>query len=257
MPYLHLEATPLERDDVVRLVELVDLGADPLRQVQVVRRQLVLGVAPTADVALAARNASGPPRPHAPEVGIVGLHARLPEVHAHRSLVEGLSPARLVRDLVHDPVDVGGQVRVADDAEHAPRLVDVRRQLVGPVRDARPLRRVEELLGRHVQRVGVDVRPTADTGTAEHEDVVQVLDPLDPVQLSRREPEETRQVPLALRQIVVAPPFAGLHDTDAVALLGSTERGHAPAEPRSDDHDVIVEARHAVDRERPQHPPRQ
>ena len=56
-----------------------------------------------------------------------------------------------IATLLHDPIDVGRHVRVADDAEHPRRLVDVRRQLVGPVGDARPLRRVEELLRRHVQ----------------------------------------------------------------------------------------------------------
>jgi hypothetical protein len=52
-----------------------------------------------------------------------------------------------------------------------------------PVRDARPLRRIEELPRRDVQRVGVDMRAAADARAAQDEHLVEVLDPLDPVQL--------------------------------------------------------------------------
>jgi hypothetical protein len=95
----------------------------------------------------------------------------------------------------------------------------MRRQFIGPVGDARPLRRVEELLRRDVQRVGVDVRSAADARAAEDQHVVEVLDPLDPVQPRRGEPQEPWQMPLALRDVFVAPALAGLHDTDPVALL--------------------------------------
>ena len=53
-------------------------------------------------------------------------------------------------------------------------------------------------------------------------------------------------MPLALRNVVVVPALAGLHDADPVALLRGTERGDASAEPRADDHHVVVEARHEV-----------
>ena len=197
MTRVHLEPASVERDEVVHLVQLVDLGAELLRQVEVVRRQLVLGVVAAADVALAARDAAGAPRSDPAEVRIVGLDARAPEVDTDRGLVERLPSAHLGRDLLHDAIDVGGHVRVANDAEHPRRLVEMRRQLVGPVGDARPLRRVEELLRRDVQRVGVDVRPAADARAGEDEHVVEVLDPLDPVQLCRGEPQEVRQIPLA------------------------------------------------------------
>src|SRR5262249_49075442 len=62
--------------------------------------------------------------------------------------------------------------------------------------------------------------------------------------LRRGEPEEAGQVPLALRDVLVAPPLAGLHDADAVALLRGAESGDAPAESRADDHHVVVEGRH-------------
>ena len=241
---MHLEPAAVERGEVVHLVELVDLGAELLRQVEVVRRQLVLGVVAAADVALAARDATGATRPDPAEVRVLGLDARAAEVHAHRGLVERLPSADLGRDLPHDAIDVGGHVRVANGAEHPRRLVEMRRQLVGPVGDARPLRRVEELLRGDVQRVGVDMRSAAHARAAEDEHIVEVLDPLDPVQLRRGEPQEARQMPLALRDVFVFPALAGLHDANPVALLRGAERGDASAEARADDHHVVVEARH-------------
>ena len=65
--------------------------------------------------------------------------------------------------------------------------------------------------------------------TGEDEHIVQILDPLDPVQLRRGEPQEVRQMPLALRNVFVLPPLARVHDTDPIALLRS-----------------VVEARHEV-----------
>ena len=74
------------------------------------------------------------------------------------------------------------------------------------------------------------MRAAADAGTAQDQHVVEVLDPLDPVQLRAREPQEARQVPLGLRDVLVAPAPAGFHHADPVALLRSTERGNASAE---------------------------
>ena len=54
MARMHLEPASVERDEVVHLVQLMDLGAELLGQVEVVRRQLVLGVVAAADVAVAA-----------------------------------------------------------------------------------------------------------------------------------------------------------------------------------------------------------
>ena len=73
---VHLEPASVERDEVVHLVQLVDLDAELLREVEVVRRQLVLGVVAAADVAVAARDAAGAARSDAAEVRIVGLDAR-------------------------------------------------------------------------------------------------------------------------------------------------------------------------------------
>ncbi len=54
MTRMHLEPASIERDEVVHLVQLMDLDAELFRQVEVVRRQLVLGVVTAADVAVAA-----------------------------------------------------------------------------------------------------------------------------------------------------------------------------------------------------------
>ena len=246
MACVHLEPTAIERGDVVRLVQLMDLDAELFGEVEVVRRQLVLGVVAAADVAVAARDASRAPRSDAAEVRIVRLDARAAEVDAHRRLVERVCVPHLRRDLLQVTIDVGGQVGVANDAQHPSCLVDERRELVAPVGDARPSLRIEELLRRDIQGVGIDMRAATDACAGEDEHIVQGLDPLDPVQLGRGHPHEVRQVPLRLRYVFVPPAPAGLHDTNPVALLGGTECGNASTEPRADDHDVVVEARHQL-----------
>jgi hypothetical protein len=241
---MHLEPASIERNKVVHLVQLMDFDAELLREVEVVRRQLVLGVVTAADIAVTARNTSGAARPHPTEVRIVGLHARAPEIDAHRGLVERLPSPHVDRDLLQDPVDVGRHVRVANDAEHPSRLIETRRQLVGPIGDAGPFRRVEELLRRHIQRVGIDVRAAAHARARQDEHVVQRFDSLDPVQLRRGQPQEMRQIPLRLRNIFVLPTPAGLHDANPIALLRGTECGDASPEPRADNQHVVVGSRH-------------
>ena len=54
MTRVYLEPAAVEGDKVVYLVELVDLGAELFSKVEVVRRQLVLGVVAATDVALTA-----------------------------------------------------------------------------------------------------------------------------------------------------------------------------------------------------------
>ena len=135
---------------------------------------------------------------------------------------------------------------IADDAEHPPRLVVARRELVGPVGNARPSGCVEELLRRDIQRVAVDMRAAADACAAEDEHIVQVLQPLNPVQLRGGEPQIVLQIPVGLRDVFVPPAPAGLHDADPVALLRGAQRGDAAAEPGADDHYVVVEARHGI-----------
>src|ERR1044072_2896377 len=84
---VHLEPAAVDRDDVVDLVQLVDVRTQALGQVQVVRRELVLGVVSAAVVAVAARDAAGAPGPDAAEERILGLDARRSEVDADWRLV--------------------------------------------------------------------------------------------------------------------------------------------------------------------------
>ena len=74
-----LEPASVERYEVVHLVQLVDLGAELLGEVEIVRRQLVLGVVAAAVVAVAARDAAGAPGSDAAEVRVVGLDAGRPK----------------------------------------------------------------------------------------------------------------------------------------------------------------------------------
>jgi hypothetical protein len=85
--------------------------------------------------------------------------------------------------------------------------------------------------GGDIQRIGVDMRPAVHARTGEDEHIIQVLDPLDPVQLCRGEPQEVRQMPLALWNVFIFPPHARLHDSDPIALLRGTERGNLPPNP--------------------------
>jgi hypothetical protein len=54
MTRMYLEAASIERDEVVHLVQLMDIDAERFRQIEVVRRHLVLGVVAAADLAVAA-----------------------------------------------------------------------------------------------------------------------------------------------------------------------------------------------------------
>jgi hypothetical protein len=54
MTGMHLEAASIERGEVVHLVQLMDLNTELFRQVEVVRRHLVLGVVAAANLAVAA-----------------------------------------------------------------------------------------------------------------------------------------------------------------------------------------------------------
>jgi hypothetical protein len=71
----------------------------------------------------------------------------------------------------------------------------------------------------------------ADARAAQDEHVVEVLDPLDPVQLRAGEPQKTRQIPLDPGDVFVFPAPVGFHDADPVALLRGPQRGDASAEP--------------------------
>src|ERR1700686_4761614 len=88
MTCMDLEPAAIERDEVVHLVQVMDLDAELFRQVEVVGRDLVLGVVAAADLAVAARDASGAPRSNPAEIWIFRFDAWATEVDTHRGLVE-------------------------------------------------------------------------------------------------------------------------------------------------------------------------
>ena len=188
VPYVYLETTSLKRGEFVHLVQLVDHRAELLGQVEVVRRQLVLGVVAAADTAVAARDAAAAPWSDPAEVRIVGLDARATEVDAHWGLVERFPSPHLARYPLQGPIHVGWHVRIANDAEHSCCLIDAWRHFVGPVGNARPSWRVEELFRRDVQGVAIDMRAAAHACAREDEHIVQILHPLDPIHLCRGHP---------------------------------------------------------------------
>src|SRR5437879_1061420 len=108
MAHMHREPAAISWNELVYLAQLMDLDPKLFCQVEVVRRELVLGVVAAADVAVAARDAAGAPRPNPAEVGIVGLDARDTEVDTYRGLVERLASPHLDRDLPQIPIHVGG-----------------------------------------------------------------------------------------------------------------------------------------------------
>src|SRR5690606_3463800 len=133
---------------------------------------------------------------------------------------------------------------VGGNPEHPARQVVPGRQLVAPVGDLAPLRVLEELRWRAVERVGVDQAAAAHPGAGEHEHAgaapaAQQGQPLDAETPQGRGPEEPAYPPGGPRQLVVGEPPAGLQHRHRVPLLGGAQRGHAAAEPGPDDHHVV------------------
>lgn len=165
--------------------------------------------------------------------------ATVTEVDAHRSRGERVAHAHVLGDLLHDLVR-GSDRRVRLDPEHPTRLVVVRIQLTLPVRDGTPLRVLEELRRRLVQRVGVVERASADACPRHHQHVGQQMDTLDAVAAERRSPQVLTQTPTGLGQFVIGEPSAGFQHRHPVALLDGPQRGNAAAEPGADDQYVVV-----------------
>jgi hypothetical protein len=95
---------------------------------------------------------------------------------------------------------------------------------------------------RVVERIAVHDRAAADTGPREHDDVVEVADPLDAEELQLGLPGELPDVPVRLGQILVAPALACLHDADPIALFDRAHGSDAATEAGADDDYVVVEA---------------
>src|SRR5690606_9236151 len=215
-----------------------------LGEVQVVLHERVLRPDAAPRHARAALGAAAALRTGPAEVGVGDGHARLArtvpaEEHAHGRPHERVADARLARDVRHDVV--GGRASgVGGHAEHAARLVVPGGELGPPVRDVRPRGVREEVVQGLVEGVGVDEAATAHAGAREDEHVAQAVDALDAVAAERGRPQERPQAPRRARELVVGEPAPGLEHRDAVALLGETERGHAPAEARPHDEHVDV-----------------
>ena len=124
---------------------------------------------------------------------------------------------------------------------HLPHeMQPVRRELVGPVGDARPLGRVEELLGRDVKRAGVAEAAAADAAAGDDRHVLERSQPEDPLQPQLRAPEVALQVAGVLRELVVGEAPAALEHANGIALLREPQRRDAAAEAGADHQPVVV-----------------
>ena len=54
MTRMHLEPAAIKRDEVIHLVQVMNLNAELFRKVEIVCRQFIFGVVPTADLTIAA-----------------------------------------------------------------------------------------------------------------------------------------------------------------------------------------------------------
>ena len=175
---------PLARRDPRDRRQRQHLGAVLLGEVQIVLHQGVLGVVAAAGHALATVAAGVAVGSLTAEVGVrhdVGRRGPRPaEEDADRRRPERLRHAHLRRHLAHHLVGRRVQ-RVGCDPEHPLGLVVVRRQLGAPVGDVAPGRVVVEGGQRLVERVGVDQRPAADSGSRQDHAVLEEVDALDAV----------------------------------------------------------------------------
>ncbi len=223
---------PLFREVEVVLVERV------LRAVAASRHALAALGARLAVGSRAAEVRVGDGAAHLGLRGAVGVLA-VAEEDADRGQVEGVADAHGLRDGLE--VDVGGgHGRVEADPEHPAGLVVVRPQLVLPVGDRGPLAVLEERGGRHVQRVGVVERSTADARPGEHHDVAEQVDALEAEEAEGGGPEVVLDVPGVLGERLAGEAAARLQDADTVALLGQPEGRHRAAEARAHDQHVVV-----------------
>ena len=224
--------------------ERVHLRSGRLGEGQVVGGEGVLGAVPAAGHALAALDATGALGAGAAEVGVGDGPARFlgavaPEKDPDRGQVEGVGLAELAGQPLH--LQVARRERwIGDDPEHLLRLGVVRRQLVAPVGDVRPLRVVVEGLQRLVERVRVVERAATHPGPGQDQAVLEQVDPLDAGQAQLGCPDEVAQLPGVPGQGVGGEPPAGLEDPDAVALLGEPQGGDAAPEAGPDHQHVVV-----------------
>ena len=79
MAGVHFETASIDRKKIEHFVELMNLGTQLLCQIEIIGRQLVLGVVAASDTAVAARDTAASTRADPAKVWIVGLDARLPK----------------------------------------------------------------------------------------------------------------------------------------------------------------------------------
>src|SRR5262245_29527986 len=239
-------ARPLDLDAVARLIGRPyshdcrigdDHRAGLLSEVQIILGEGVLGVVPAAGHAGPALQAPGPARARATEIGIVGLAARLAEVHPDRREPERPADLHVLRHRPHELV-CRGDGRILYDTEHALGLFIERCQLGPPVGDPAPLRIGVEVGQRLVQRVRVHQRPATDARPGQDHHVAQQVDSLDTATPKPRRPQEPAHVPRGFRVRRLVEASAGLDHRDPVALFDQAQGSDRTAEARADDDDV-------------------
>ncbi len=219
------------------------LGEDPrpqrLGQVQVVAVEGVLGLVAAAHHAPAALPAAPALGPGPAEVGVGNPLLRLTQKQPDRRGGVGVLDPEVAGDGGQHTVGraVGGGL---GPAQHAQRLVVVRRQLPAPVGDVAPLRIGEEGVVRLEENRGVPQGAAPDPGEGEDERLAEKVDALDAAHPQRRHPQEPSQVPVAVGVVVRPEASPRLEDPDPVALLRQAEGGDAAAEPAADDQNVEV-----------------
>ena len=216
--------------DVGDLRICVDDGPSVLREVEVVLVERVLRVVVASDHAGADQRAAGATGTRAAEVGVVHLDTRLTEVHRHGGWAErvldvealGYGPHHVVRGCVR---------RRLNDAEHALREGVERGKFPLPVGDGAPLRVCVEGVMRFVVGVRVDERTTSDPRSGEHQHVAEEIEPLDTVEAEAGPPEEALEIPVGLGELPGSVAATRFQHTDAVALLGQSQRRDAAPKP--------------------------
>ena len=156
--------------------------------------------------------------------------------------------AHVLGDLVQHAIAVRLD-GVGVGAEHALRRGVVRRELLLPVRQLRPRRRLEEGLLGHRQRVGVDERAAADADAVEDGHVLEEGHLEEALQAELGHPHPALEIPVGVREVRGGKALPLLEDEHLVALLREPQRRDAAAEAGADDDEVVVVVRHGRSRE--------
>ena len=204
--------------------------AQPLRQVEVVPVQGVLGAHPASRHAGAAEGAPRAPGPAPLEVRILHRHPGFAEEDAHPGGFQRLAQPHVSTHLLEDLVRPGPP-GIGRGAQHPARCGVVGLELRLPVRQVAPGGGLEEGPGRGGKGVAVDEGPASHADAVEHGHILQEGDAEEPAASDPRRPDPPAQVPVGPGEVPGRKSAPLLEDQDPVALLGQAERGHAPAKP--------------------------